>query len=72
MQVPPSRGTACVTAFKALFRKLAQKNKIALVPFLLSGVGGDPKLNQADGIHPTAEGAKIVAGNVWKILKADL
>jgi len=35
-------------------------------------VGGDPKLNQADGIHPTAAGAKIVAGNVWKVLKSDL
>jgi acyl-CoA thioesterase-1 len=72
MQVPPSMGADYVTSFKGLFPKLAEKNKIALVPFLLANVGGNPKLNQADGIHPTAEGAKIVADNVWKILKSDL
>jgi len=72
MQVPPSMGHDYITAFKNLFPALAEKNKIALVPFLLAGVGGNPKLNQADGIHPTAEGAKIVANNVWKILKAEL
>ena len=72
MQVPPSMGIAYVTSFKGLFPTLAEKNKMALVPFLLAGVGGNPKLNQADGIHPTAQGAKIVADNVWKILKEDL
>ena len=69
MQVPPSMGQAYAGDFKNMFPQLAQKNHTDLVPFLLDGVGGDPKLNQADGIHPTAEGAKIVAGNVWKILK---
>ncbi len=44
-------------------------NKVALIPFLLEGVGGNPDLNQQDGIHPNAAGAKIVALNVWKILK---
>ena len=72
MQVPPSMGGDYVNSFKGLFPKLAEKNTIALVPFLLANVGGNPKLNQADGIHPTAEGAKIVAENVWKILKAEL
>jgi acyl-CoA thioesterase-1 len=72
MQVPPSMGHDYITAFKNLFPALAEKNKIALVPFLLAGVGGNPKLNQADGIHPTAEGAKVVANNVWKILKEEL
>ncbi|HEY9002438.1 MAG TPA: arylesterase [Mucilaginibacter sp.] len=72
MQVPPSMGHDYITAFKDLFPALAEKNKIALVPFLLAGVGGNPKLNQADGIHPTAEGAKIVANNVWKTLKEEL
>jgi len=72
MQVPPSMGHDYTTAFKNLFPALAEKNKIALVPFLLAGVGGNPKLNQADGIHPTAEGAKIVADNVWEILKTEL
>ena len=72
MQVPPSMGSNYITSFKNLFPALAEKNKIALVPFLLAGVGGNPKLNQADGIHPTAEGAKIVANNVWKVLNENL
>jgi len=72
MQVPPSMGHDYITAFKSIFPALAGKNKIALIPFLLAGVGGNPKLNQADGIHPTAEGAKMVANNVWKILKEEL
>jgi acyl-CoA thioesterase-1 len=72
MQVPPSMGADYVTGFKDVFPKIAEKNKMALVPFLLANVGGNPKLNQADGIHPTAEGAKIVADNVWKILKDEL
>lgn len=72
MQVPPSMGHDYITGFKNLFPLLAEKNKVALVPFLLAGVGGNPKLNQADGIHPTAEGAKIVANNVWKVLKQKL
>lgn len=72
MQVPPSMGSDYADSFKAIFPKIAAANKMALVPFLLDGVGGNPKLNQADGIHPTAEGAKIVAVNVWKVLKAEL
>lgn len=72
MQVPPSMGSTYIIGFKELFPKLAKENKIALVPFLLAGVGGDARLNQADGIHPTAEGAKIVADNVWTVLKANL
>ena len=72
MQVPPSMGHDYIISFKNLFPELAEKNKIALVPFLLAGVGGNPKLNQADGIHPTAEGAKIVANNVWKVLQEKL
>jgi acyl-CoA thioesterase-1 len=72
MQVPPSMGNDYLTAFKDVFPQVAADNKMALVPFLLQGVGGNPKLNQADGIHPTAEGAKIVADNVWTILKGEL
>jgi acyl-CoA thioesterase-1 len=40
-----------------------------LIPSLLEGVGGDPALNQQDGIHPNIEGHKIVAENVWAVLK---
>lgn len=69
MQVPPNMGSIYAADFKAIFPKLAAKNNMALVPFLLKGVGGVPALNQKDGIHPTAEGAKIVGQNVWEVLK---
>lgn len=72
MQVPPSMGGDYASGFKSVFPTVAAANKMALVPFLLDGVGGNPKLNQHDGIHPTAEGAKIVANNVWKVLKTEL
>ena len=72
MQVPPSMGADYANSFKVIFPQLAEKNKVDLVPFLLTDVGGIPKLNQGDGIHPTAEGAKIVANNVWVVLKGDL
>lgn len=69
MQVPPNMGADYGNKFKNVFPDLAKKNNMALVPFLLQGVGGVPSLNQGDGIHPTAQGAKIVAGNVWTVLK---
>jgi acyl-CoA thioesterase-1 len=72
MLIPPNMGQQYATEFKNLYPDLAAKNKIALIPFLLQGVGGDAKLNQQDGIHPTAEGHKIVAENVWNVLKDDL
>jgi len=72
MQVPPNMGAAYANSFKATFPELAAKNNMALVPFLLKGVGGVPSLNQRDGIHPTAEGAKIVANNVWQVLQGIL
>jgi len=72
MQIPPSMGTQYTYSFKAIFPELAAKNKMALVPFLLKDVAGIPSLNQKDGIHPTAEGAKIVADNVWQVLQGVL
>lgn len=69
MQIPPSMGGNYAGDFKDIFPALAAKNKMVLVPFLLKGVGGVPSLNQHDGIHPTAEGAKIVGQNVWEVLK---
>lgn len=69
MQIPPNMGQQYTSEFKKIYPELAAKNNIALIPFLLQGVGGDPKLNQDDGIHPNVEGAKIVAENVWKVLK---
>jgi acyl-CoA thioesterase I len=69
MQMPPNLGQDYVHAFSRIFPELAEKNHATLIPFLLEGVGGNPSLNQADGIHPTAEGHKIVCENVWKVLK---
>ena len=69
MQVPPNMGAKYAADFKNIFPELAKKNQMALIPFLLDKVGGVPKLNQADGIHPTAEGDKILADNVWVVLK---
>ncbi len=69
MQAPPNLGAEYTSAFKAVFPELAKKNRAALIPFLLEGVGGNPKLNLPDGIHPTAEGHKIIAETVWKTLE---
>jgi len=69
MEIPPNMGQAYTTEFRNIYTDLAAKNKMTLIPFLLEGVGGEPELNQADGIHPTAEGHLIVAENVWKQLE---
>ncbi|MGB5435502.1 MAG: arylesterase [Maribacter sp.] len=69
MQIPPNMGKAYTTEFRSIFPELAEKNKAALIPFLLKDVAGIPALNQEDGIHPTTEGQKIVANNVWEILQ---
>jgi acyl-CoA thioesterase-1 len=69
MEIPPNMGQAYTTEFRNIYTDLAAKNKMTLIPFLLEGVGGEPALNQADGIHPTAEGHLIVAENVWKQLE---
>jgi acyl-CoA thioesterase-1 len=72
MQVPPNMGSKYATEFRAVFTQLAEKNKVQLIPFLLEDVGGIAELNQPDGIHPTPAGHKIVAQNVWKVLKSVL
>lgn len=69
MQVPPNLGPDYTEEFREMYPELAKKNDVILIPFLLKGVGGDPELNQADGIHPTARGHEILAENVWKELK---
>ncbi len=72
MQIPPNMGQSYTSEFKNIFPKLAKQNDVDLIPFLLEGVAGNPKLNQSDGIHPTAEGYKIVRENVWKVLQTHL
>ncbi len=69
MQMPPNMGAEYNDAFQKVFSDLAEASDAALIPFLLEGVGGKPEMNLPDRIHPTAEGHKIVAGNVWRVLK---
>lgn len=69
MMVPPNLGKEYTAEFKNIYPQLAKKNNATLIPFLLEGVGGDDKLNLADGIHPNVEGHKIVAGTVVKVLE---
>ena len=72
MQMPDNMGAEFTTKFKELYPAIAKEKKVALVPFLLDGVGGSEELNQEDRIHPTAEGQVKVAETVWKILKAEI
>jgi acyl-CoA thioesterase-1 len=69
MQILPNMGEKYTSEFRTIFQQLAVRNKIYLIPFLLEGVGGVPGLNQQDGIHPNIQGHKIVAENIWKVLK---
>lgn len=69
MQVPPNMGGQYAREFNDVFPVIAKKNQMLLVPFLLKNVAGIPELNLQDGIHPTAEGQKILAENVWEELK---
>jgi acyl-CoA thioesterase-1 len=71
MLAPPNLGPDYRDAFARVFIDLARDNKktVAYVPFLLEGVAGNPALNQPDGIHPTAEGAKIVADHLYPTLR---
>jgi len=69
MQLPPNMGQDYITEFKIIFPDLAKKNNLYLIPFLLKDVGGVPELNQGDGIHPTVNGHKILATNVWDVLE---
>lgn len=69
MEAPPNLGPRFTTRFRDLFRDLAARRRLPLIPFLLEGVGGVDSLNQADGIHPNARGHVIVADNVWRVLQ---
>ena len=69
MKMPPNMGAEYVDAFDKIFPTLAAANHATLIPFLLEGVAGNPNLSLPDGIHPTPEGQKIVADNVWKIVR---
>ena len=69
MEAPPNMGENYIRSFRQIYRDLADENDVTFMPFILKDVAGEPNLNQPDGIHPTAEGHRIIAGNVWEILE---
>lgn len=69
MEALPNYGEEYRRRFRAIYTELAKANGATLVPFLLDGVAGEARLNQPDGVHPTAEGQEVVAENVWRVLR---
>lgn len=69
MEAPPNFGQDYTAAFRDVYISLAERHKVPFIPFLLQGVAGVERLNQADGIHPTAEGARLIADHVWPVLE---
>ncbi len=69
MEAPPNMGENYIRSFRQIYSDLADNNDVTFMPFILKDVAGEPSLNQPDGIHPTAEGHRIIAGNVWEILE---
>jgi acyl-CoA thioesterase-1 len=69
MEAPPNFGPAYTRSFRTIYGEIARKENIPLLPFLLNGVAGIPRLNQADGVHPNLAGERIVADNLWHALK---
>jgi len=72
MEAPPNYGAEYASAFRQVFREVAQKERVTFIPFLLDKVAGQPALNQGDGIHPNTRGAEIVADTVWNVLRPAL
>jgi acyl-CoA thioesterase-1 len=72
MELPPNYGDEYTGSFRQVYRDLANRYGLTLIPFLLEGVGGVASLNQADGIHPNAEGHRHIARHVYPVLKAHL
>ncbi len=69
MLAPPTMGARYQREFVTAFPDLATANKVEFLPFVLEGIALNPKLNQGDGIHPNAEGAKVLMANVYKALQ---
>jgi acyl-CoA thioesterase-1 len=69
MEAPPNFGPEYTIAFRQVYRDVARKQRVPLIPFLLEGVAGQSGLNQPDGIHPNAQGTRIVADTVWSVLR---
>ena len=69
MRVPPNYGDTYARAFAAVFPTVARRTGVPLAPFLLDGVAANPRLNQPDGVHPTADGQRVIADKLWPYLR---
>lgn len=69
MEAPPNMGQTYTSRFREIYTELNNENDLVFMPFVLESVAGVPELNQPDGIHPTAEGHKIVATDLWEYLR---
>ncbi|MCY1246491.1 Esterase TesA [compost metagenome] len=69
MRLPPNYGERYTQAFAQVFQQVAEQQKVALVPFFLDRVGGNPQLMQPDGIHPAADAQPLLLENLWPTLK---
>lgn len=69
MKLPPNYGVEYTKAFEAIYPALARQYDLKLIPFFLDGIAGSAELNQADGIHPTAKGYRIIVGKVLEAVK---
>jgi acyl-CoA thioesterase-1 len=69
MKLPPNYGADYTKGFEAIYPALAKQYRVTLIPFFLDGVAGSASLNQADGIHPTSEGYRIIADKVLAQIK---
>lgn len=69
MEAPPNFGAAYTNEFRQVYRDLAKAHDVTFMPFYLDGVAGLPNLNIADGMHPNAEGSRVIAGAVWRTLE---
>lgn len=72
LYMPPNYGIAYTDKFKKMYSSLAVKYELTFIPFVLDKVAGNPKYNLTDGIHPNEEGHKIIAENIFQILKGAL
>jgi acyl-CoA thioesterase I len=69
MRLPPNYGAEYTREFEAVYPAVARRAKVAFMPFLLDGVAADARLNQADGIHPSAAGHAVIAERLWPHLR---
>lgn len=72
LYMPPNYGKDYTDKFKKMYESLAKQYKVTFIPFILDKVAGNPKYNLADGIHPNEEGHKVIADNVFQVLKGAL